>query len=434
MAFVSNGPFIDGEVGFPGARSLEYIGTLLSSTLRRTAISPLTGRALLTAMCLGQVGNLLPHVAVPAIMAQYLMPLWGLSAGEAGLMASAYAFGYMLAVPVLATLTDRMDARLILISGSGLSGFATVLFGMLADGLWSATLIWGLAGIGFAGAYMPGLKALTDRLPVGDTSRSITLYTASFSVGVGFSFLVSQLVADNFGWRAAFFVTGAGPVAMLVVCLGLAPAKPLSRPAGHLLDFRPVLRNRAALGYILGYGAHCFELYGMRTWIVAFWAFVVAQDDGATFLGPVTVSVAVTLLSLPASVLGNEAALRYGRHRALTVIMVASAVVALIIGLNTGASPILLLVLVVIYGFTVPADSGALTSGAAIRALSINRGATLALHSTVGFGLSALGAWGAGVVLDMAGGPTQRSGWFAVFALLAGGILLGPLALWWSRR
>ena len=217
-------------------------------------------------------------------MAQHLMPLWGLNAAQAGLMASAYAFGYMLAVPVLTTLTDRMDARYILLAGSAVSGLATVLFGIFAHDLWSATLIWGLAGIGFAGAYMPGLKALADRLPAGDTSRSVTLYTASFSVGVGFSFLVSQLVADGFGWRAAFFVTGAGPLVMLAVCLGLAPFKP--PPAqGHLLDFRPVLRNRAALGYILGYGAHCFELYGMRTWIVAFWAFVVAQNDGARTLG-----------------------------------------------------------------------------------------------------------------------------------------------------
>src|SRR5215467_7761653 len=145
----------------------------------------LTGRALVAAMCLGQVGNLLPHVVVPAIMAQHLMPIWGLSAAQAGLMASAFAFGYMLAVPVLTTLTDRMDARYILMGGSALSGIATVLFGILADGLWSATLIWGVAGIGFAGAYMPGLKALFDRLPTGETSRSVTLYTASFSVAPG---------------------------------------------------------------------------------------------------------------------------------------------------------------------------------------------------------------------------------------------------------
>ena len=391
----------------------------------------LSGRLLVTVMCIGQVGNLLPHVVVPAIMAQYLMPLWGLSAAEAGLMASAYAFGYMLAVPVLTPLTDRMDARFILIGGSTLSGVATVLFGSLAYNLWSATLLWGLAGIGFAGAYMPGLKALADRLPSGDSSRSITLYTASFSVGVGFSFLVSQVVADSWGWRAAFFVTGAGPLAMLVVSLGLAPSKP--KPThGYLLDFRPVFRNRAALGYILGYGAHCFELYGMRTWIVAFWAFVVAESNGTAPFSPLTVSVAVTLLSLPASVLGNEAALRYGRHHALTLIIIGSAIVALAIGFSVMASPVLLLILILIYGLTVPADSGALTSGTTASAVPANRGATLAIHSSIGFGLSALGAWGAGVVLDLAGGPTQPSGWLAMFALLAAGILLGPVALRWS--
>ena len=393
----------------------------------------LTGRTLIAAMCLGQVGSLLPHVVVPAIMAQHLMPLWDLSAAQAGLMASAYAFGYMLAVPVLTTLTDRIDARRVLVAGSAFSGVATALFGLIADGLWSATLIWALAGIGFAGAYMPGLKALSDRLPRGDSSRSITLYTGSFSIGVGLSFLVSQLLADAAGWPAAFYVAGVGPFVMVVVCLWLAPCKPA--PAHrHLLDFRPVLRNRAALGYILGYGAHCFELYGMRTWLVAFWTFVVAQSDDSTLVGPITVSVIVTLLSLPASILGNEAALRFGRHRAISVVMIASAGVALAIGLNAGSSPLLLLPLVLIYGVTIPADSGALTSGTTASAAPAYRGATLALHSTVGFGLSALGGWGAGIALDAAGGPGQPAGWLALFALLAAGVLLGPIALRWSQR
>ena len=395
-------------------------------------MAALTGRALVAAMCLGQVGSLLPHVVVPAIMAQHLMPLWDLNAAQAGLMASAYAFGYMLAVPVLTTLTDRIDARRMLMVGSVLSGVATALFGVLANGLWSATLIWSLAGIGFAGAYMPGLKALADRLPPGDSSRSITLYTGSFSIGVGLSFLVSQLVADDAGWRGAFYVTAAGPFIMLAVCLWLAPHKPVRAP-GHLLDFRPVLRNRAALGYILGYGAHCFELYGMRTWIVAFWTFVVARSEDSAFVGPITVSVIVTLLSLPASILGNEAALRYGRHRVITALMVASAAVGLAIGLNAGSTPMLLLPLVLIYGLTIPADSGALTSGTTASATPVHRGATLALHST-GFGLSALGGWGAGVALDAAGGPEQPAGWFALFALLAAGVLFGPIVLRWSQR
>jgi predicted MFS family arabinose efflux permease len=383
-------------------------------------------------MCLGQLGSLLPHVAVPGIMAEHLMPLWGLSAAQAGLMASAYAVGYTLAVPVLTGLTDRFDARLILLAGSVVSTLATLAFGLFADGLVSACLWWGLAGIGFGGAYMPGLKALTDRLPPGDASRSVTLYTASFSVGVGLSFLVSQLVADRFGWRAAFLVTGLGPLAMVAVCLMLAPFKP-KRSAGHPLDFRPVFRNRAALGYILGYGAHCFELYGMRTWIVSFWTFVAARSDGA-LLSPIAVSVIVTLLSLPASVSGNEAALRFGRHRAIVAVMLASAAVAIVTGLFATMSPLVLLALVLIYGITVPADSGALTSGMSASAAPAQRGATMALHSTVGFGLSAAGAWATGVALDAAGGPATASGWRAAFAVLAAGVVLGPLALWWSRR
>ena len=93
-----------------------------------------------------------------------------------------------------------------------------------------------------------------------------------------------------------------------------------------------------------------------------------------------------------------------------------------------------LLALVLLYGLTVPADSGALTSGTSASAAPTHRGATLALHSTVGFGHSAQGAWLAGAALDAAGGPAKPSAWLAVFALLAVGILMGPLALWWSKQ
>ena len=88
----------------------------------------LSGRALVAAMCAGQVGNLLPHVGVPAVMALHLIPQWGLSASEAGMMASSFALGYMLAVPLLTALTDRIDARLILLIGSAVSGLATFTF------------------------------------------------------------------------------------------------------------------------------------------------------------------------------------------------------------------------------------------------------------------------------------------------------------------
>lgn len=386
----------------------------------------------MTAMCVGQLGSLLPHVVVPSILAAFLIPEWHLTGAQAGMLAGAGAAGYMLTVPLLAALTDRVDARKILIAGSALNALGTLLFGVFASGLWSGVLFNAIVGIGFAGAYMPGLKALTDRLPPGDSSRAVTLYTSSFSLGVGLSFLVSQLVAESWGWRSAFLVTAVGPVVMLLVCLLLPPVEP--KPAqGRLFDFAPVFRNKTAMGFVLGYGAHCFELYGIRTWLVAFWTFVVLRHGETSVFTPIVVSVAFSLLAMPASIVGNELALKFGRHRAITVVMLSSAVVALLIGLSTRNSPWLLLPLLLVYALTVPADSGALTSGMTMSADPRYRGATMAMHSTVGFSLSALGAWGIGIALDFAGGPSDPGAWMAAFIVLAMGILLGPLALYWSR-
>ena len=392
----------------------------------------MTGRTLIAAMCVGQIGNLLPSVALSANLAQHLMPAWGLSAAEGGLLASGYAGGYMLAVPVLTTLTDKIDARIVLLCGSVASGLATIAFGLFAEGFWSAILIWTLAGVGFAGAYMPGLKALTDRLPSGDTSRAVTLYTSSFSLGVGISFLVAQVVADRWGWRPAFVLTGMGPALMAIVCLAMETRTP-EHKARSLLDFKPVLANREALGYILGYGSHCFELFGVRTWLVGFWTYVIGHQHAPAWMSPVVVSFLFAIVSMPASILGNEAALKFGRHRAITAVMLASAAVALTIGLNASAPAWALASLLLVYGLTVPADSGALTAGMSAAATREHRGATLALHSGVGFGLSAAGSWGVGVALDFAGGPRSASGWLLAFIVLAVGIAVGPLALLWAR-
>lgn len=397
----------------------------------RLRVKKLEGQAVVVAICIGQLGSLLPHVVVPALLASYLIPAWSLSGAQAGILAGSGAAGYMLTVPFLATLTDRIDARKILVVGSALSAVSTALFGMLADGLVSGCLFNALAGVGFAGAYMPGLKALTDRLSTGNSSRAITFYTSSFSVGVGLSFLVSQLVAEHAAWRAAFLVTAIGPLIMIAVCLLLRPVEPVASQR-RFLDFGPVVQNKPAMGFVLGYGAHCFELYGIRAWIVGFWTFVTARHASTAF-SPIVVSVIFSVLAMPASLLGNELAIKFGRHRAITLVMFSSAAVAIFIGLFADRSPYFLLPLILAYALTVPADSGALTSGMAMAAAPELKGATMAIHSTVGFSLSALGAFAVGVALDAFGGPMSASAWLAAFLMLATGILLGPLALYWSR-
>ena len=396
-------------------------------------MNKLQGKPLVWAMCIGQVGNLLPHVVVPAVMVQHLMPLWGMTNSQAGLLAAAYAAGYMAAVPLLSALTDRYDARRILLMGSLCSALSTLAFAVLATSWLTGMVCWALAGASFAGAYMPGLRALTDRLQAEDTSRSITLYTSSYSMGVGFSFLVSQLVAEAWGWRWSFGITGLGPLIMAFVAWQMSPVRPVPT-GGHLLDVRPVLRNRPAMAYILSYGAHCFELYGFRTWLVAFWTFVIARHQGGSLPEPVTVSFWASLLAMPASIIGNELSLRYGRQRAITWIQVISALTALSVGLWAGGSAWVLLVLILFYAITVPADSGSLTAGMMSHAQPQFKGLTLAMHSTVGFGLSALSGWMVGLALDSQGGAQEPQAWLAAFGVLAAGVMLGPLALRLSKH
>lgn len=73
------------------------------------------------------------------------------------------------------------------------------------------------------------------------------------------------------------------------------------------------------------YGAHCFELYGVRTWLGGFWTYVMAHQGAPSWMSPVAVSLVLAVVSVPASILGNEAALKFDRHRAITAVMIASA-------------------------------------------------------------------------------------------------------------
>jgi predicted MFS family arabinose efflux permease len=53
----------------------------------------------------------------------------------------------MLAVPVLVTLTDRVDPKRIYLIGVGLTVIGYALFGLIADGFWTALACRVLAGL-----------------------------------------------------------------------------------------------------------------------------------------------------------------------------------------------------------------------------------------------------------------------------------------------
>ena len=137
-----------------------------------------------------------------------------------------------------------------------------------------------------------------------------------------------------------------------------------------------------------------------------------------------------SLLGLPASMLGNELAVRFGRRRVLIAMMAASAALGVVVGLSAVLPYSVVVALVLLYGMTCTADSGALTAGVIAVSAREAQGATIAIHSTVGFAAAFLGPLSVGIALDHAGGQAAYGAWVVAFIVMALGALVGPLALW----
>ncbi|MGH7057566.1 MAG: MFS transporter, partial [Acetobacteraceae bacterium] len=138
------------------------------------------------AMCLAQVLGMLSFATFQALIPTFA-GLWRLSNTEAGWISGIYFAGYVGAVPVLASLTDRVDPRRVLAGSLMLGGASFIGFALWADGFWTALAFRALTGVGLAGTYMPGLKALSDRIGGPRQSRYVSFYTSSFGIGASLS-------------------------------------------------------------------------------------------------------------------------------------------------------------------------------------------------------------------------------------------------------
>lgn len=356
---------------------------------------------------------------------------WQLTNTEAGWISAIFLGGYALAVPVLVSLTDRVDPRRIYLLSMALGSVAALAFALFAAGFWTAMAFRALAGVSLAGTYMPGLKALTDRIEGSAQPRAIAFYTSSFGIGAATSFLVSGVIVEWFNWQAAFLVGAIGAVfALLLVARLIAPHgfRSLPAPSTGLLDFRPVLRNRSAMAYIVCYAVHNWELFGMRSWVVALLAFAQARHDGSGLLPPTIVATLMTLLGVWASIMGNELAMRFGRRRVILVVMLASATLCGFIGFSSALSYMLIALLCLLHGITAAGESAAVTAGAIGTASPGYRGTTMALHSALGFFFAFVGPLAFGWVLDLAGGDNPVA-WGLAYASMGAVMVLGALAL-----
>ncbi|WP_303983789.1 MFS transporter [Dongia mobilis] len=379
------------------------------------------------ALCAALLANM-AGFSVFAALLPTLQAAWHLSNTEAGIIEGAFLLGYLGSVPFLVAMTDRRDARAIYLVSTLLAVTGNLGTAILGDGIWTGVVTRLIAGMGLAGTFMPGLKLLTERLSGIGGNRAIAFYMATFSLGASLSTILAGMVGHRFGWQAPFFAAAA--LGLLAVPLVLVSTRAQAKPAGaHQPLWRRLgiaWRNRTARGYSLAYGLHMWELYGFRSWLIAF--LVMATTGSLTASADTSLTNwggLVLVLGLPASIVGNEIALRIGRHRWLGIIMPASAALSLVIGWSVDWPLAAVLALLALYTVTVSADSATLTAGAVESAPAELKGATMALHTLIGFTGASLGPLAAGGLLDLFGADT-RLGWIVAFAAMGLVAVFGP--------
>ena len=371
-----------------------------------------------------------------------LRALWHLTNAEAGVVGGMFFAGYASTVSYWTALTDRMDGRRVYAFGSLLAAAGSAGFGLLAQGFASAVLFQVLLGTGIAATYMPGLRLLSDRASGPAQSRYIAFYTSFFGIGTALSLAAAGAVSALAGWQWAFVVAAAGPLAAgALVFAGVdarAPAAAGAAPRFSLATLFPVaawrrlLANRPVAGFALGYAMHCLELFGSRSWMVAFLAFSTGlHAGGASFPWNLAVIAAlVNVCAVPASILGNEIALKIGRRPWIAIAMLGSGAGGILLGWSAPWHWIAVLAILLVYSMLVMAESATLTAGMVAAAPAELRGTAMGLYSLLGFAGGMIGPMVFGVALDAAGGASRGTAWVIAYAAIGSGALASSFVAW----
>src|ERR1700693_5296894 len=115
-------------------------------------MTPLTKTAprVIAWMCAAHVASMAGFSTYATLLPR-LQDEWGMNNSQAGFLRGMFFAGYMAAVPLLTSLTDRVDARRVYCASSIVASVALLGLALFAEGMTSAALLQLFAGAGIAG-------------------------------------------------------------------------------------------------------------------------------------------------------------------------------------------------------------------------------------------------------------------------------------------
>jgi ACS family hexuronate transporter-like MFS transporter len=161
-----------------------------------------------------------------------------------------FLIAYTIAYLVAGWLTDRLGTRLSLALFVGWWSLANMATGFVrtAGALGGARA---MLGLGEAGNYTAGPKAVSEHFPPRERGFAFGTYTAGAMVGATIAPPLIGWLALTHGWRAAFVMTGALGFVWLIAWLAIYPRGKEMREAREATPWRAILRERPLWGFAL---------------------------------------------------------------------------------------------------------------------------------------------------------------------------------------
>lgn len=379
----------------------------------------------------------------PAVLPQ-ILDEWDLTGLEAGIVLAAFQAGYLLMIVPAGMLADRHSERWIIAVGSVGTGLASLAFAFGAHGFLTGTVLRFTAGLFMAGVYVPGMRFVSSWFPEKDRGRALGIYVGAYSTSSGISFLAASSVAATADWRTAIAATSVGALfaGPLVLSLtedsteaGEVPPEQVGEAGKkdqterHERDASPlaVLKNRQYLLAVSVYSWHAWELFGVRSWLLAFLATLPAVTQTPSAVNAGVLMAVVMIAGGPGNLLGGWLSDRVGRMSTVGFALGVSATISLSMGFLEELSMPVLTVLLLVYGLVLTADSAPTSTTITEVVDDETMGVALSMQSFVGFAATVASPIVFGAALD-------RGGYSLAFPTLAAAAGLGLLSALALRR
>ncbi|MDQ2768848.1 MAG: MFS transporter [Gemmatimonadota bacterium] len=192
---------------------------------------------------------------------------------QIGLASTAFLLVYLIAAPFFGAVGDRPQRMRWVAGGIILWSLATALGG-LARTMPELLGARSLLGIGEASYSAIGPAILADYFSEKMRGRAFAIFFAAAPVGAALGYVIGGFVDLHWGWRQAFFVTGAPGLLVGWLILGLRPPSKTAMESGRstnvLRSYLFLLRDAQYRLTVLGYTAYTFAVGGIAAWMPVF--------------------------------------------------------------------------------------------------------------------------------------------------------------------